>query len=1271
MGVAMFETTGKDISDLNDVDIRTLVAKLCEAELRRLGLPLSALTAGGDQNAADGGLDVRVSLEPHDKKTDFIPKPSTGFQVKVPDMPRGAILEEMCPEGILRPVIQELARTRGAYVIVSSHGSTADGPLRNRVAAMRDAVSAVPGLPEIHLDFYDRDRLATWVRQYPGVAAWVQEQLGRPVSGWQAYGNWSGRSDQIGTEYLSDKKSRLYDAQGGKGNGLSVEAGITRIREVLAKPGGVVRLIGLSGVGKTRLVEALFDFGVGENALDPAAVVYTDIADEPTPSPRDLIRRFIQSRQRVIVVVDNCPPDTHQALVKINAASDSSVSLLTVEYDVGEDEPEGTEVFRLEAASEDVIEQLVERVAPHVSQVDRRRVSESSGGNARIALALARTIRRNESVAKLSDEDLFQRLFRQRHPEDATLLRAGEACSLVYSFDGEAAEGQAAELPILAQLAGLSVDELFRHVQELKDRELVQQRSRWRAVLPHALANKLAQSALKHIMPATISTVLVGKAPERLLKSFSRRLGYLHHCKHAQDLVGSWLSEGGLLGRVDKLAPLGLAMLHNVAPVAPEATLAAVERALGTPDGPGIFDAHNPERYRLASLIAALAFDVELYERASGLLARFVIAEPPNHNNNSASGMFNGLFQLYLSGTHASVQQRLHVVDSLLSAADSRTQAVGLGALNQMFEAWHFSSHRNFEFGARPRDNGWHPRTYGEVTGWYHAVLTFVLENIVADSNIASQLTSIVAANFRGLWIKAGMFNELESLATKISEKGSWAEGWINIRKTLRFDASEMPEDVLKRIQHLEVMLRPAGLLDQAKAYVLSPQWSAFDIAEGEEEEGEEDPVAGYRRADEKAEALGREIALEPAVLNNLLSDIMQGSDGGRRGHFGVGLATASTDIDEMWQTLKVAFASAPEQDRNATVLRGFLVGASRQALEKVSTFLDAAITDTALGRIFPYLQCSVDIDEQGVQRLLDSLRVGLAPVWLYRHLTAGRATDSIQPASLQRLLLKLSTLPDGTAIAIDILHMKYFSLRGDGLPVTTELVSCGRDLLMRYDFDNMKSNDVYEITEVLRVCLVGFEGEKFAQEMCNKLSDVISDYRASFYDCLGIITELLMAAPAIALSAFILQEEGRVVGRLSRGLWSSEGHPLEKVPLSALIDWANEEPQIRFPALASATRLFVGSDDQAGELSPVALGLIGAAPDKGAVLDRLQAHLRPSGWSGSLAAILDKRRTALEPLKTHLDRDVALRVLDWDRSLAEWAEQERLQERKEDERFE
>ena len=137
----MFEITASDIAALNDEDLRSLVALLCEAEMRLRGLPTSAVSWGGDQNAPDGGVDVRVDLLKKRKLEGFVPRSTTGFQVKKSDMARKEIFREMRPGGKVRPVIHSLIKQSGAYIIVSSNGSVSDSALRNRREAMADAIT--------------------------------------------------------------------------------------------------------------------------------------------------------------------------------------------------------------------------------------------------------------------------------------------------------------------------------------------------------------------------------------------------------------------------------------------------------------------------------------------------------------------------------------------------------------------------------------------------------------------------------------------------------------------------------------------------------------------------------------------------------------------------------------------------------------------------------------------------------------------------------------------------------------------------------------------------------------------------------------------------------------------------------------------------------------------------------------------------------------------------------------------------------------------------
>jgi hypothetical protein len=319
----MFEISGNDIGSFGDADLRSLVFQLATGELRAKGYPRSSVTAGGDQNAADGGLDVRVQCPTDITNPDFVPRRSTGFQVKKPDMPGAAIRAEMCPSGVLRDVIRELADASGAYVIVSAQGSVADKPLAVRRQAMREALSDLPNAAQLHTDFYDRDRIATWVNQYPGIAAWVRNRVGHPLSGWSGIGDWEGRGNGNRRPYLSNDNACLIDERSRDSKHVTITEGITRLRSALRTRGQCIRLIGLSGVGKTRLIQALFDQDVGTDPLDPSLAIYTDYSEETIPTARDMARELIARRQRAILVVDNLiriPIPNSRAYVRVTPA---------------------------------------------------------------------------------------------------------------------------------------------------------------------------------------------------------------------------------------------------------------------------------------------------------------------------------------------------------------------------------------------------------------------------------------------------------------------------------------------------------------------------------------------------------------------------------------------------------------------------------------------------------------------------------------------------------------------------------------------------------------------------------------------------------------------------------------------------------------------------------------------------------------------------------------------------------------------------------------
>jgi hypothetical protein len=420
----MFEVTADEIALLSDSSLRELIGKLCEAEADRKGLPSRYITWGGDQDASDGGLDVRVEFPISTLIDGFVPRPLTGFQVKKADMPRSKISAEMKPDGTIRPVIREIAKNHGAYIIVTAAGSTSDAALKDRRNAMAEAVVDLPNREALTLDFYDRNRVATWVREHSGLGLWLKDKIGKSLTGWRPYEAWAYPAEGAAGEYLVDEALRVRTGKKEQDGGISAVEGITRIREILRRPRGVVRLVGLSGLGKTRLVQALFDERVGQQSLPASSAVYTNLADNPNPQPVALAADLIALQRSAVLVIDNCQPELHRRLAELCASSESLLSVISIEYDIREDQPEGTEVFDLQPYSNALIEKLLMRRFPALSAVDASTITNFSQGNARIAINIASTIAVNESVAGLTDEELFLRLFRQRHEHDQSLLSA-------------------------------------------------------------------------------------------------------------------------------------------------------------------------------------------------------------------------------------------------------------------------------------------------------------------------------------------------------------------------------------------------------------------------------------------------------------------------------------------------------------------------------------------------------------------------------------------------------------------------------------------------------------------------------------------------------------------------------------------------------------------------------------------------------------------------------------------------------------------------------
>ena len=1112
---------------------------------------------------------------------------------------------------------------------------------------------------------------------------WLRSKFGNTTSNWQGYNNWSGERSGEESTFLIDDKIKLVERSHVSSEKLSSVETLCSLQNRLRIPGTAVRLIGLSGVGKTRLVQALFEPVPGCNPLPHDFVYYTDTSFSPEPTPAALLEKLIATHQVALLIVDNCSQDMHRALSQILRRGNLSVSLLTVEYDVREDLPEGTDVISMEPNSEALIEALIYRKYTHISHANATKIAAFSGGNARLAIALAANIGIHENISSLQDDVLFERLFYQRHEKSEDIKKAGEALSLVYSFQYEENAQYSHELTSLGKVSGISVNKLYEFSKELCRRDLAQKRDVWMSILPPPVANKLASLALENIPAGHLLSIINPDKNRRLFSSFTRRLGYLSHSKEAIIFAQNLLTINGFFEQLlftyqnepDKGYDLIFSCVANVAPVAPTETLNFIER-LGNSDPCGLFlSRKNPAFIQITRLLRSLAYNGVYFVQSVHLLICFTLTEDAEERNNSVFDVLKSLFSARLSGTCATIDQRLKVVDVLL--ADSHTE-IALKLISELLKTRDFMSSYGFDFGTDVRDYGYEPSTYDEINDWYSSVLRFLELTLAQKPELHSEGIKVFSSHLRGLW-KLDCIREQLIAFVRIqafSDGGEYL--WDAACTALRFDKEDMGQEAADKLSQLTEEIKSDTVERRLNTFVLTKLQSFYGL---EERSPEGHTIThGSDIAVGVAEALAQEIVSDnPESLESILSSALHGDYNQRQVlAFSNRIAVVHPDKNRLLDLMNDIIYNADMSKINLVVVQGILQGINETNKELVDVVLDEYASRKNMQYVFALLQLCIPIDVKSTTRILKHLQDPDIDVFLYRNLAYGQKHKSISDGVLEEILKSLWYHKNGPFTVIEILNMRFYNERDGKYTPEESLLSFSRSLfvkLVNEGYLNTSDANFHSMTEVAQR-VFRFSEEK---DVLPLLEAIFShenkhiQFRGSIRELLKIVTEF---HPKIILDA-ISSEKG-VINKTPQAILSFRVHshslPLTSVPVAVARCWCEEDPEQRFDILAGMICPFTHADNNY-VWTELAYMLIKESPSSGRVLQRFSPLFTPTSWQGSYASTLSEKIVLLEQLITEDRADIVSAATQELASLRDKIDTAREKEREEfrlhEERFE
>jgi len=1225
--VVIFDIPADRLVDLSDADLRELVAHLCEAERERQGGHRNDVQWGGSQTAPDGGLDVYVASTGPFNPTGPLGRAIVGIQVKAGDLSQKAVSREMRPKGSLRSSISALAAQGGAYLIASAGVNCSKEMLEDRESAMSEAVADDPQGGSLHLAFLDRNAISRWVSAHPSVVAWLRPRLSLPtLEGWQPFGRWSstpaGVADDLiceaGLSFRIERREPIRN----------LPDALDAIRTLLREGKGAVRVAGLSGIGKSRIVQALFE-PVGDVAALPAShAIYTDLGRSPNPAPMGMLEALIERDAPVVLVVDNCPPETHQALTRKLAEKIGPVRLITIEYDVRLDRSEETDVVRIEAKGSDIVEALLRRRYGELAAGDAQRLAELSQGNARLAFALAEAAPHTGTLSTFEDATLFDRLFWQRGIRNDELVRAAEALSLVYSFDFDGEE-EPDELTFLGSLAELSRGAMHRHALSLLERGLAQARNRWRAVLPHALANRLARQALRSISWRAIADEFRGNP--RLRRSLARRLSYLHDSDEAGLIVSRWMEPGGpLSGPVPDMA-----VLEAVCHLAPDNALRVVDNILTAlqtaPEGFHHLDA-------VTRMIARIAHSKVTFPQACDRMVALSMTSE-NQRLSNAEDALGGLFGLYLSGTIATTATRIEVARRYLWALDAKHRLYGLVMLRSALRTGHWSSSMFSFDDARPDAFGWEPKGQ-EISEWFSEWVDLTSEVALrGPADVRCGARKALAKEIDGLWrCVPALRIRLAELVRQLHAASPWPDGRHALNQMLHLSRRRgegVPEEEERIILQLIEHMKPRGLEDRVRAE-LAQGWD-MDL------EVNDDFRAAETRRRDRLVQLGRELAVDHNTLRLVARDLLTAKEGSFDS-FGAGLAHGNDDPTETWALLRDIYLDTPSEIRMVLIFSSFLQALDETAPETAEMIRKECRQTPELRRVYWIFLPAGALPEKEIEYAIEIAGEPETSSWQFGELTWREERD-LGDGDRVRLLRAIFLKENGASVVVDSLSM-LSPPQGTVLGSWSDgLRELGLNaILCLLSSESINATVMGHMARSLSSCLRGDDGTD-AHRVMEAIVDRAGRRYGSTFDIHPLLVALAKSTPEVFLSGVFPDDREGTSLRLRDDTRSC---PISQLPLGPLTKWCGDRPD-RWERVAQEICPFAKEgqgDDGTRLISPFAVEFLEAAPVPAIVVEAYLTHLHPSGWSGSLAEAMTRRLEAMASLAENPSPEVRQAIL-------------------------
>lgn len=1242
-GLRPFEISGAHITALSPPYLVALTFRLLSAEAAKNRIPPDRIHVASNLTAPDGGEDAHVIWDGEPERTPFLPSRNCLLQVKAANVtPQKAGKDVLTTAGQLEPAIRDALEVGGTYIMLCNRAYTGKQILERETAVRQAIRGQGVAIKTAQVAFRDADQVAAWVNEHPQVATWVQEQtqpgLATSLRSWT---HWAGRHEHE-TPFVDD--ARLVAVREG------IRPAVEREREV-------VRVVGLSGLGKSRLVlEALAD--EQETAIRTTdLVLYGVEAELGSTTVKGAVQFLADLGRRAIVVIDRCSEETHVDLAAMVRRSSSRLSLITIDHEV----PGGklpVDTILIDRADDAVVEALVKSLKPGLPSEDVRRLVSFAKGFPQMAVLSAEAWVEDVSLATVTKELLVDQVVVGRRATNREGLLQSAKLLGVFGLLGVRDEADTELGEVVDLVTGLTAAQLRANLVDLMRRRVVQPRGRFITLQPRPIAHSLAERQWEEWGKDVWDRVLTAGSPQLRVRA-ARQLALLNRSDISLDVAKHACRRHGPLDTYEALSdPANASVIDYLAEVDARATGELLQRIFDTLPSGELANFAGEARGEIRWAVQRIAYLPETFELGADLLLRMALGENEDWANNS-TGQFKALFPVYLADTAADGAARLRLLDGLIGDDKPEQNMLLVGALEKGAETQQFSRSLGIEsHGLRPAQQPWNP-PHQEALAYINECLNRLLTFALRSDEPGARAKLSIGHKLRAL-IGQGFIEFAERAVDEITQvQGSyWPEALASIGDAIIYDGKGQPKKLIARVRALMERVSPTELRGRLKLLVTEMPWDYpcdeqldFDVREARQRKAIYD--------------LAEEALAEPAVLIAALPELCTGQQ--RMGAvFGEALANQGEDkLGWLWRIMD-AYRAGGEK-RSSDLLTSYLAELAKTNARLVETFKRRAILSPALAPMVPLLAFRMGIAASDILLVRDGLKAGTLRAYNLYPWTFGGLLAKRGPAEVAPLFDQIFASEEDANFGYDLMGMYVHSGRErlEHLRPQLRLVA---ETALAGSSNTMNDHHFNELmTWLLNKGRDDADARAVALTLTRKMIAKVDD---------GSLVEERRIRPLLPLLLRLFPEivwplVGNAITSEPKAAWRfqfalGKGHsfgvnrdqpPILELSEDTLFAWSHANPDVA-PAFLATTLPMLTTDnpeDGGRTLLAIVRRLIDEFGEREDVQQALVANMYTFGWSGSMTTYYELYKEPLAGLRDHPKQEVR----KWARKMSDQIERE------------